>query len=177
MTSISDYVCNLIAGRTPISNLYYNVDLARNQRSQSRIFCYRVLFPGIGCKTYKAYDLLRLDEIACCKSMSTLLANYDGSLDSFVTILLKAKNDIRNLYQSRYRAMYIRSAAKIFCYTFNNPFGKAAGVTKNRLTFKSAPNFLNFFCGCEKRRFDATLILAGVNQTNGELLELEPAMN
>lgn len=164
-TSINDYVCNLIAGRTSITNLYFAVDKARTLRSESRIFCYKVNFPGIGNKVYNATQLVNLDDTAFCTKMTTLLAQIDGvpTVDQYVLVLLKAKNELRNLYQARYRALYIRSSAKIFCYTFTNPFGSAAGVNKNRLAFNNATNFLNFFCECEKNRFNALLVLGGID--------------
>lgn len=155
--SIEDFVCCLIAGRTSISKLYYNVDLARNQRSKGLSFCYKATFPGVGNKMYKAYDLLRLDNLASCTSIDKAFAelgNQRPSMDQFVLILLIIKNELLKLYQTRYRALYIRSQGKIFCYTFVNPLGNNISLNKNRLTFKDATKFLNFFCQCEKKPFD-----------------------
>jgi len=163
-TSISDYVCNLIAGRSNITNLYYAVDRARDQRSNGKTYCFKVVLPGIGNKLYRGNRLVELDDRATCSTMSYLLSQINGTptVDQLVLVLLKAKNELRNLYQARQRALYIRSAAKIFCYTFNNPFGTAAGVNKNKLSFRNANDFLSFFCKCERNSFDATLILAGL---------------
>ena len=165
-TSISDYVCNLISGRTEITNLYYAVDRARTQRSNSLQYCYKVSFKGIGSKMYRGYQLVDLENRSFNCSMPTLLSDIVGvpTLDQFILVLLKARNDIMNLYQTRYYAMYIRSAAKIFCYTFVNPFGQYAGVSSNRLSFKVANKFLTFFDGCLCGTFDPTLILAGAPQ-------------
>lgn len=163
-TSINDYVCNLIAGREKIANLYYNVDRACDQRSKGLMFCYKVVFPGIGNKMYKGSELVQLDKQALCTTPARVAAQIDGvpTLDQYVLLLLSAKNEIRNLYQARYRALYIRSAAKIFCYTFNNPFGSAAGVSTNKLSFRNATTFLNFFCQCENNKFDPLLVIGGL---------------
>ncbi len=160
-TPIDDYVCNLIAGRTPITNLYFAVDKAREQRSQAKQFCHKVVFAGIGNKTYNAFQLVTLDDQVCRCSMAKLLSNYKDSptIDNFVLVLLKAKNELRDLYQARYRACFMKSTARIFCYTFNNPFGEAANVNRNKLTFKNATTFLDFFCVCENGSFDPTLIV------------------
>lgn len=161
-TTIEDYVCNLISGRTPISNLYVAIDRARDQRSQGKQFCYRVVFEGIGCKTYKASQLIQLDDCASKCSTTYLINEYESSptLDNFIKLLLNARNEILNLYQTRYRALYIKSAGKIFTYTFTNPFGSAANVEPNTLTFNSASVFLNFFCiGETDGKFDPTIIV------------------
>jgi len=162
-TSISDYTCNLIAGRELITNLYYAVDRARAQRNNGLLFCYKVSFKGIGTKTYTGTQLMELDNRAANCSMAKLLSDIVGvpTLDQFILVLLKARNDIQTLYQTRYRAMYIRSAAKMFCYTFVNPFGSYAGVSSNKLSFRVANKFLEFFDGCLCGTFDALLVLAG----------------
>jgi hypothetical protein len=161
-TTIEDYVCNLISGRTPISDLYFAVDRARDQRSQGKQFCYRAVFEGIGCKTYKASQLIQLDDCASKCSTTYLINEYESSptLDNFIKLLLNARNEILNLYQARYRALYIKSAGKIFTYIFTNPFGSAANVNTDKLSFYSASIFLNFFCVCETDvKFDPTIIV------------------
>ena len=67
---------------------------------------------------------------------------------------------------ARTRALYIRSQSKIFCYNFNNPLGSVAGVNRNRLTLKSASNFLDFFCRCERGVFDPLLVINGLLLNN-----------
>jgi hypothetical protein len=145
---IIDYVHNLIAGRKPISDLYVAVDRARDQRSQGKQFCYYVTFKGIGCKTYKASQLIQLDDCASKCSTTYLINEYKSSptLDNFIKLLLNARIEILKLYQTRYRAQYIKSSAKKFTYTFTNPFGSAANVDTNTLSFDSATVFLSFFC-------------------------------
>lgn len=167
-TSITDYVCNLIAGRKAISDLYYAVDRSREQRSQGKTYCYKASFPGIGNKTYKGFQLVELDDRSLCCSLNSVLAQVDGvpTMDQYVLILLKARNEFRNLYQARTRALYIRSQSKIFCYNFNNPLGAAAGVNRNCLTFKNATNFLTFFCQCERTAFDPLLVINGLLLNN-----------
>lgn len=164
MTSINDYVCNLIAGRGAIDGLYYAVDRARDQRSNSKNYCYKANFAGIGIKTYNAAQLVQLDTTAFCTKMSILIAEAQANLnvDNYIKLLLKARNTILNLYQTRYRAMFMKSTARIFCYTFVNPFGAVAGVSTNKLGFNNATTFLNFFCLCEGNRFDPLLVLGGI---------------
>src|SRR3989304_8866010 len=149
--SINDYVCNLIAGREKIDGLYYAVDRARDQRSNSKNYCYKANFANIGVKTYNAAQLVQLDNTAFCTKLSVLLSQIIGTptLDQYILLLLKERNTILNLYQTRYRALFMRSTARIFCYTFVNPYGPAAGVITNKLSFGNATNFLNFFCLCQ----------------------------
>ena len=165
-TTIQDYVCNLIAGRDPISNLYFAVDRARDSVNKGLRFCYKASFRGIGNKVYQAKELFNLDTRAFCTSMSILLNEVvDGqpTLDQYIMILLKGKNQILTLYQQRYRALFMRSTARIFHYKFVNPFGLAAGVMTNTLTFGNAQRFLNTFCLCQQRRFDPQLVLGGLS--------------
>ncbi len=164
-TSINNYVCNIIAGRESIAALYHAVDKARQIRDKGGTFCHKVSFRSIGNKMYNANTLIRLADRACCSSLTTLLAPIEGipTVDQYVLILFKVKNDFRNLYQARYRALFIRSQAKIFNYTFVNPLGSAAGVSTNRLGFCNATKFLNFFCQCQSNTFDPLLIIGGLN--------------
>ena len=164
-TSINNYVCNIIAGREPISNLYAAIDRARQIRDKSGKFCYKVTFKGIGTKMYDANQLICLDDKALCASLDSLLAPISGTptVDQYVLLLLKAKNEFRNLLQARYRALYLRSQAKIFHYIFNNPLGSAAGVKTNRIIFSNATNFLKFFCECQGQIFNPLLIIGGIN--------------
>lgn len=163
-TPITDYVCNLIAGKKLITDLYYAIDRAREQRSNARLYCYKANFKGIGNKVYKSNELLQLDNLAQCSTMTSLLSQINGvpTLNQFILVLLKAKTTLLNLFQSFNRALYIRSESKIFCYTFVNPFGSAAGVNRYRLSFNNANTFLNLFCNCEKNIFNPLLVLNGL---------------
>ncbi len=80
--------------------------------------------------------------------------------------MLKGRNTIRGLYQACCRAKASRQDAKIFCYTFVNPYGIFAGVDRNKLSFKSSLNFINFFCTCERTKFDASLVFGGALALN-----------
>ncbi len=165
MTTIQDYVCNLIAGRDAVSNLYAAADKARDAVNRGIRYCYKVNFRGIGNRMYQAKELFNLDTRAFCTSMATLLGEVeDGvpTLDQYILILLKGKEQVLGLYQQRYRALYIRSTRKIFCYQFINPFGQAAGVTRNTLKFNNSQTFLNFFCQCQLNRFNTLLVLNGL---------------
>ena len=161
--SISDYTCNLIAGQESITNLYYAVDRSRAARNNGQTYCYKVVFAGIGSRTYQAAELVRLDNKAESCSTAKLLAEVVGkpTLDQFIMLLLNQRIDIQTLYQTQYRAMYLRSAAKVFCYKFTNPFGAAANVSPNSISFRSTNAFLTFFneCSCKSKTFDPRLIV------------------
>ncbi len=163
--SIEDYICNLIAGRDKISNLYFAVDKAREIRNNVGRFCYKVNFRNIGNKIYKGFELVELDNKATCLPLSTILTNRDNlsTLDVYILVLLRVKNEFLKLFQARYRAQFIREQAKIFCYTFNNPLASIVNVNGNRLTFKNSVKFLDFFCQCENNTFDP-LTVFDVNQ-------------
>jgi len=164
-TTISDYVCNLIAGSSQINNLYYAVNQAKVQQSSIKLFCYKVSFKGIGTKTYKGPELIRLENKALSCSLAQLQAELTLSgeltLNQFIVFLLYARNTIQKLYQMRNNALYMYSAIKIFCYTFVNPFGELANVSSNKLSFKSARSFLTFYenCLCNSKNFDPTIII------------------
>lgn len=165
--SINSYVCNLIAGKSNIEHLYYSVDRARDQKNRGKTYCAKINLPGVGVQTYNAPQLTNLDSEALQCSMNTLLARIDGvpTVSQLVSVLLKARSTIQPLFQARQRAMFMRSTARIFCYTFNNPFGSAAGVNRSSTQWRSANAFLTFFerclAGCSGP-FDATLILGGL---------------
>ncbi|GAF86677.1 unnamed protein product, partial [marine sediment metagenome] len=153
--SVEDYMCNLIAGREKIAALYHAVDKAREIRGRGGKFCYVAKFSGVGFKTYNGGELLRLDDRACCASLARLLTEADGAptIEQYILILLKLRNPVRQLYQTRYRSLFIKSQAKVFCYTFVNPLEPTVVLVGRTKTFKSAINFLNFFCECEKTTF------------------------
>ncbi|GAF86675.1 unnamed protein product, partial [marine sediment metagenome] len=100
--SIENYVCNLIAGRDKISNLYFAVDKARIIRNNAGQFCYKVSFNGVGSKVYKGFELVVLDDKANCSSLSTILANKDNvsNLDLYILVLLKVKFEFLKLFQA-----------------------------------------------------------------------------
>lgn len=167
MTSIKNYVCNLIAGNTHISTLYFAVDRARdiqNKDNKFQRFNKKISFRGIGTKVYKSEELVELENLSYCTSFQSIAINIDGipTLDQYVLLLLKGRNTIRGLYQACCRARILREQAKLFCYTFVNPYGSLAGVTKKSLSFKGANDFLLFFCQCERNQFDPLLVFNGI---------------
>jgi hypothetical protein len=163
-TTIEDYVCNLIAGRNQISNLYYAVDRARYQRSRGANFCYKVNFNGIGNKVYKTHELVALDDKALSCSLSYIISKITNppSLDDYVLLLLKGRLTIEKLYQTRYRALFMKSTTRKFCYTFVNPYGNLANVNKDRLDFNNSKPFINNFTECEKNLFNPKLVLSNL---------------
>lgn len=165
MTSIESYMCNLIAGNSLITKLYFSVDRARDMR-QPHCYMVRINFPGIGNDTYKGSELLDLDNCAHSTSLQAIVNQIDGmpTLDQYIMILLKGQNAIRGLYQACCRAKVSRDQAKYFTYTFNNPFGRLAGVTRPCFSFRGANSFLEFFSSCENPcvTFDSLLVVGGL---------------
>ena len=164
---IEEYVCNLIAGRTILSGLYDAVERARASRANGTQFCYRFKFPifdknGNITETKSILltgnQLVYLDRKALNCSLGKLLTDFcDAPSDeTAILILLKLRNTILGLYQARYRAMFMKSTGRIFCYKFTNPFKNFEMIEnfdKDCLTFSNAHTFLNFFCQCEKSDF------------------------
>ena len=164
-TPIKEYVCNLIAGRNAITGLYYAVDKARDAIDKNLMYCYKVEFRGIGSYIYNRQELFDLDNKAFCTPMNVLIQNvHNGvpTLDQYILIILKARLELENLYQARYKAMTMHEMSKPFCYRFTNPFGLAAGVNMNFTWFNNAVDFLTFFCICEGNIFDPMLVLGGL---------------
>jgi len=170
MVSIQQYVCNLIAGNTQISTLYFSVDRARdieNKDNRFQMFSKRITFQGIGTKVYKSSELVRLENLSYCTSYQTLVNQIENgvpTLDQYIILLLKGRNTIRGLYQACCRANILRGEGKVFCYTFVNPFPKTlTKVNRNRLSYNSAFEFTKFFCQCERLRFDPLLVFNGLS--------------
>lgn len=170
MISIRQYVCNIIAGNSQISTLYYQVDRARdieNKDNRLQRFTTKISFQGIGTNVYRSSQLVRLENISYVKSYNEITNEIeDGrpTLDQYIILLLKGRNAIRGLYQACCRANISREGAKVFCYTFNNPYGPIlTNVNRDCLQFKNSFDFIKFFCECEKRRFDPLLVFNGLS--------------
>lgn len=163
-TNIRSYVSNLIAGRDIIANLYCAADNARYGINNSHKFCYKVVIPGIGNKTYTSLELFNLDTKAFCTPLDKLVAEIDGkiTINQYVTLLLYGRMQIKELYQARYKAINARSTNKTFQYIFNNPYGQYADVNRNSITFRNSILFLNFFCESSQQTFDPFLVFAGL---------------
>lgn len=168
MITIEEYVCNLIAGNYHISTLYFAVDRARdieNKDNRFQMFQKKISFQGIGTKVYKSSQLVNIENLSFCYSYQTLInlisqnENNKPTLDQYIILLLKARNTIRGLYQACCRAKILRENAKVFCYTFVNPFPNSlVSLNRNRLSYKSAFNFISFFCQCERKQFNPQLV-------------------
>jgi len=163
---IEEYVCNLIAGRTILSGLYDAVERARASRANGTQFCYRFKFPlfddgnisEIKSILLTGNQLVYLANKALNCSLEKLLTDHcaDPTDETAILILLKLRDTILGLYQARYRAMFMKSTGRIFCYKFTNPFKNfdmIENFDKDCLTFSNAHTFLNFFCQCEKGDF------------------------
>lgn len=163
-TPIMTYICNLIAGRSIIGHLYDSVDRAREVKGNGGCFCYTINLKGIGKKTYRERGLLELDQKAMCTSVASIFneAEMTGTLtvDQAVLLLLIGRNTIRGLYQARIKALFMRSTARIFCYTFKNPYGVYAGVNRDCKQY-NGPQLIDQFCQCENTFFDPRLIWGG----------------
>lgn len=168
MLSNVSYVCNLIAGNKYITNLYFAVDRARdlvNKDNRMQRFDKKISFPSIGSKVYSSSQLINFENLSYSLSYQCILneiENNTPTLEQYIILLLKGRNAIRGLYQACCRANFIKEQEKVFCYTFNNPFGSLAGVNRDKLQFKGANNFLQFFCQCETRAFNPKLVFNGI---------------
>ena len=167
-TSIQDYVCNLIKGKKYIAQVYYALDRTFNI-AEPRCVCFKIIIPNIGQKVYKGSQLRKLYDESTCYSYDKLFSeiqNGKPTLDQYVRLLMKARSTIDKLYKESVHAYVLRDQSRLFCYTFNNPFGSYAGVNKNCLGFKGYFNFSRMFCLCEKnwKTFDSLIVFGGLTQ-------------
>ncbi len=166
MTSILSYVCNLIAGKDKIADLYFAIDRTRNLHNKHFGPSYKVSFPPIGTKVYTTQQLIRLEDLARCTTYNQWRSQLNGlpTLDQYVVLLIKGREAIRGLFQANIRAGNLRQQGKLFCYTFVNPFTSIAGVNRNNITFTGANQFRLFFCQCERNRFNPLTVINGLLQ-------------
>lgn len=153
--SIGDYVCNLIAGRSIIGHLYDAIDRVNDINSRCGCFCFTFTLKGIGKKTFRENELIKLDKESRCKSISQVFSeaiNNRLSIDQAVLLLLIGKNTIRGLYQAYHKASFMRSTGRIYCYTFKNPYGIYAGVNRDCIKYDSQ-ELIDKFCQCNKQPF------------------------
>ena len=91
MTSINNYVCNLIAGNNQIADLYFAVDRARdivNKDNRFQQFQHKILFKGIGTKVYKSSQLVNLENLSYCTPFQTIVSriNDKPTLDQYIIL-------------------------------------------------------------------------------------------
>lgn len=163
MISIEQYVCNLIAGSNKITDLYFSIDRARdivNKNNRFQRFDKKISFNGIGTKVYSSTQLVEFENLSYCLSYQSIIdqINNTPTLDQYIILLLKGRNEIRGLYQACCRAKFIREQAKVFCYTFSNPFSNFTSTSRNKLSFNGANDFLTFYCNCERKQFNPKLV-------------------
>jgi len=161
--SINDYVENLVAGRKTIMGIYDAVDRAQNIRQYNNgRFCYKVVLNGIGQKVFLGNELRELDRLSLCTNMYTVF-NEVGLQGGVMTVrqavllLLIKRNALVQLFQSYYKAIFMRNTIRKMCYTFKNPYAEAINVTKECLQL-SGPQILALFDSCNLPRFNALLI-------------------
>ena len=102
-THILSYICNLIAGRNIITNLYHGVEKARDTRNNARAFNFKFSLREIGIKVYNGEELINLDNLAVKSNIYQIVNQIDPrapTLDSFIILLLQAQNTLLNLYNS-----------------------------------------------------------------------------
>ena len=148
--SFNDYVINIIVGRAIIGGLYDAVTNARRICSIGGKFNYTFTLEEFGSKRYSMCELIKFDEEFRCISLDEILTKEEITLDDMVIILLKGRNEFRNLYASFYRAENAISNAKVLCYTFKNPY---TGQKKQY----NASQVLNLFS--QIREFDPQMII------------------
>ena len=169
--SIYEYVQNLVAGRKIIMALYNAVDRAQNLRQfNNGRFCYKVVLNGIGQKVFFGYELRELDRLSLCTNMNTVfneVASQEGNMTmrQAVLLLLIKRNTLVQLFQSYYKAIFMRNTIRKMCYTFRNPYAEAANVKQECLQL-SGPKILALFDSCDLPRFDALLIWGKLPNNN-----------
>lgn len=160
--NITTYIRNLINGRRLIVRIFNNVSDARFVVSIGGRKTYLIEVIGIGKKNYTSCELFKLDEDAFCNSLENIFDQIDNipTLDQYIKILLKGKNEILGLYQAYFNAEDRRTNGGTFCYTFNNPYGMFVNLNKNRIQL-SGPEVINLFRGsdCIISDFDPLLVI------------------
>lgn len=159
--SIEEFLCNLIAGKRQIMCLYSAVERARYYRSRGSVFCFTFNLAGVGCKTFKAHDLLALECRACNLTVEQWASEVTGAtptIDQAVLLFLIARKELTCLYAQCLKAQYMRSTVRVYCYLFNNIFYPISNVNRRCLQFKSAWKLIQFFCECENQTFVPSLI-------------------
>ena len=153
--SIKDYMLNIIAGRSIIGGLYGAIDNARRIYSIGGNYSYTFSLDNIGSKRYNMCELLKLDETYRCISLDEIALKETLTLDDMIIILLKGRNEFRNLYTSYYRAEDARINAKTLCYTFTNPYNIVLNKVKIQMNLEEV---ISLFNNAKNIIFDASLI-------------------
>ena len=152
MSDIDDFLCNLIAGKNVYMGLYNAYLRGLNLNGNGKFSCYTFKYPGFPSKTYSGKQLIQLNCEGCNRKFSQLCNELD-TIDGIVRILFKARIPLSELISIRQNAMFMRQTARIFTYTFKNPFKDCTNLTSNSRRFCSSGEFLKFFCQCENGTF------------------------
>ena len=166
MLSINEYLVNMVAGNSQITNLYSAVDRAidiTNKDNKFQRFNRRITFNGIGSKVYSSEQLVNFENLSFCLTFTKILEESRDpnklTLDEFIILMLKGRNTIRHFFQSCCHAGVAKSEAKMLCYTYINPYPNTlVSLNVNKKSFNSANSIISFFCKSENKPFDARLI-------------------
>ena len=91
--TIDDFICNLLAGRKKITDLYYAWERACDAYSEVRLFCFTFSYPGLGSKQYDGHKLRKLE----CESRQFTyeeLCEDVKDIDNIVRLLFKARKPL-----------------------------------------------------------------------------------
>jgi hypothetical protein len=156
---IEEYILNLIAGRPIICNLYNAIANAYKICDKGGNFVYTFILDGYGKKRYNGSELIKFDKLSQCKSIYNILINENLSgIDKMIIILLKAKDEIWNLYMTYYRAENAISNGKILYYTFINPYGDFLLLDKDKIRLNEE-QIINLFNESKNILFNPNLII------------------
>ena len=139
-TNILTYISNLYAGKVIINRIYNYIDDSRYIMSIGGCKKYLINVPNIGKQYYTSSQLVKLDKIAFCTSLDELFAIdvNDITLDEYILLLLKGKNEIVKLYQAYYNAEDKETYGGLYCLTFTNPYMGYVGLNKNKILLRGS---------------------------------------
>jgi len=139
-TNILTYISNLYAGKVIINRIYNYVNDARYIMSIGGCKKYLINIPNIGKQYYTSSQLVRLDNKAFCSSLDELFSIDidDITLDEYILILLKGKNEILKLYQAYYNAEDKETYGGLYCLTFTNPYINYVELNKNKILLRGS---------------------------------------
>ena len=160
MSDMIDFIKQLIAGKKIINGIYEAVNRAKNVRKfNNGNFCYTLIIPDFGSKTFSRGELLTLDNAALCTSFSSFniqqSINDVGPFGLIVLLFLLTRKEIEGFYQSYYKALYMKSVLKQMCIVFKNPFvDPSESNSKKNCICLSNFTIISLFESCDLPEFN-----------------------
>jgi TolB protein len=163
--NILSYISNLIAGRYFIINLYNAIEKARVSRNNAKYFNYKFSLPELGTHIYNGEELIELDNISIRMNINEIIQYIDPkklTLDIMIIFLLKGQECLLELYKKIEKAKDMRRNARIFTYTFHNPFSYASGINNEYYSWKNYEKFIEFYERSERMNFFPYMLINGL---------------